>query len=117
MSYPVRVACCRVEYDAYRVDLEWAGQQGGDTGLLAEARRQHDLRLAEYQRLREKVTVKLTLLDENRVRMPCFYCFPCTPLCRLCGRLDDLISEPTRAAGATVTAGTVILIGLPRMAR
>ena len=57
----------RVEYDAYRVDLEWAGQQGGDTGLLAEARRQHDLRLAEYQRLREKVTVKLTLLDENRV--------------------------------------------------
>ena len=40
-----------------------------------------------------------------------------TPLCRLCGRLDDLISEPTRAAGATVTAGTVTLIGLPRMAR
>ena len=40
-----------------------------------------------------------------------------TPLCRLCGRLDDLISELTRAVGATVTAGTVILIGLPRMAR
>ena len=40
-----------------------------------------------------------------------------TPLCRLCGRLDDLISEPTRAVGATVTAGIVILIGLPRMAR
>ena len=40
-----------------------------------------------------------------------------TPLCRLCGRLDDLISEPTRAVGATVTAGTVTLIGLPRMAR
>ena len=40
-----------------------------------------------------------------------------TPLCRLCGRLDDLISEPTRAVGATVTVGTVILIGLPRMAR
>ncbi|KAF0309329.1 Arfaptin-1 [Amphibalanus amphitrite] len=59
----------RVEYDAYRVDLEWAGQQGGDTGLLAEARRQHDIRLAEYQRLREKVTVKLTLLDENRVKV------------------------------------------------
>ena len=29
----------------------------------------------------------------------------CTPLCILCGRLDDLISEPTRAVGATVTAG------------
>ena len=41
----------------------------------------------------------------------------CTPLCRLCGRLDNLISEPTMAVGATVTAGTVILIGLPRMAR
>ena len=41
----------------------------------------------------------------------------CTPLCRLCGRLDDLISEPTRAVGATVTAGTVTLIGLPRRAR
>ena len=40
-----------------------------------------------------------------------------TPLCRLCGRLDDLISEPTRAVGATVTEGTVVLIGLPRMAR
>ena len=40
-----------------------------------------------------------------------------TPLCRLCGRLDDLISEPTRAVGATVTAGTVTLIGLPRMVR
>ena len=40
-----------------------------------------------------------------------------TPLCRLCGRLDDLISEPTRAVGATVTAETVTLIGLPRMAR
>ena len=63
-----------MEYDAYRVDLEWAGQQGGDTGLLAEARRQHDLRLAEYQRLREKVTVKLTLLDENRVRRAWFVC-------------------------------------------
>ena len=41
----------------------------------------------------------------------------CTLLCRLCGRLDGLISEPTRAVGATVTEGTVILIGLPRMAR
>ena len=40
-----------------------------------------------------------------------------TPLCRLCGRLDDRISEPTRAIGATVTAGIVILIGLPRMTR
>ena len=40
-----------------------------------------------------------------------------TPLCRLCGRLDDFISEPTRAVGATVTAGTVTLIGLPRRAR
>ena len=41
----------------------------------------------------------------------------CTPLCTLCGRLDDLISEPTRAVGATVTAGTVTFIGLPRRAR
>ena len=40
-----------------------------------------------------------------------------TPLCILCGRLDDLISEPTRTIGATVTAGTVTLIGVPRMAR
>ena len=40
-----------------------------------------------------------------------------TPLCRLSGRLDDLISEPTRAVGATVTAGTVTLIRLPRRAR
>ena len=39
------------------------------------------------------------------------------PLCRLYDRLDDLISEPTRAVGVTVTAGTVTLIGLPRMAR
>ena len=29
----------------------------------------------------------------------------CTPLCRLCGRLDDLISEPTRAVGATDDSG------------
>ena len=36
---------------------------------------------------------------------------------RLYGRLDDLISEPTRAVGATVTEGTVILIGLPRKVR
>ena len=43
--------------------------------------------------------------------------YVCTPLCRLCGRLDDIISEPTRAVGATVTAGTVTLIGLPRRAR
>ena len=42
---------------------------------------------------------------------------PGTSLCRLCGRLGDLISEPTRTVGATVTEGTVILIGLPRMAR
>ena len=46
-----------------------------------------------------------------------------TLLCRLCGRLDGLISEPTRAVGATrrpvatVTAGTAILISLPRMAQ
>ena len=46
-----------------------------------------------------------------------FVCGNRTPLCRLCGRLDDLISEPTRAVGATVTAGNVIIIGLPKMAR
>ena len=45
------------------------------------------------------------------------YKYTSTPLCRLCGRLDELISEPTRAVRATVTAGTVILIGPPRMAR
>ena len=39
-----------------------------------------------------------------------------TLLGRLCGRLDDIISEPSRAVGAMVTEGTVILIGLPRMA-
>ena len=43
----------------------------------------------------------------------CSYIVHCTPLCRLCGRLDDLISGPTRAVGATVTEGTVTLIGLP----
>ena len=34
---------------------------------------------------------------------------PRTPLCRLYGRLDNLISEPTRAVGATAAAGNVIL--------
>ncbi|XP_037086302.1 arfaptin-2-like [Pollicipes pollicipes] len=63
----------RVEYDAYRADLEWAQQQSqapaGAPALLAEAQRQHDLRRAEYERLREKVSVKLRLLDENRVKV------------------------------------------------
>ena len=49
--------------------------------------------------------------------LPLGYAPVCTPLCRLRGMLDDLISEPTRAVGAMVTAGTVILIDLPRMAR
>ena len=62
----------RIEYDAYRADLEWL-QQGGETAAGAaakveEARRLHDAKKAHYEKLRADVVIKLRFLNENRVR-------------------------------------------------
>ncbi|XP_043244039.1 arfaptin-2-like [Amphibalanus amphitrite] len=63
----------RIEYDAYRADLEWL-QQGGDAAAGAaakveEARRLHDAKKAHYEKLRADVVIKLRFLNENRVKV------------------------------------------------
>ncbi|XP_037069980.1 arfaptin-2-like [Pollicipes pollicipes] len=65
----------RIEYDAYRADLEWLQQSGEPAGAagvaakLEEARRQHDAKKAHYEKLRADVVIKLRFLNENRVKV------------------------------------------------
>lgn len=60
---------CRVEYDAYRSELE-AGRAAPEPALAqVERQRRH------YERLRDDSAVKLRLLHENRVRTADTYCF------------------------------------------
>lgn len=59
----------RVEYDAYRTDLEaMAGRPDGSVGLEdAQAGFEHHRH--QFMKLRAEVTVKIKFLDENRVKV------------------------------------------------
>ncbi|UYV64125.1 ARFIP1 [Cordylochernes scorpioides] len=62
----------RLEYDAYRCDLEEASQgaqPNAASSRVEEARRLFALHKEKYENLRSDVTVKMKFLDENRVKV------------------------------------------------
>ncbi|XP_076051974.1 arfaptin-2-like isoform X2 [Oratosquilla oratoria] len=62
----------RIEYDAYRSDLEALTQQPRtevSSIKLEEAQRQFNAQKVQYDRLRADVAIKLKFLDENKVKV------------------------------------------------
>merc|ERR1712051_450340 len=63
----------RVEYDAYRTDLEYyketAAKTPGSSAKLAEVEQSFELKKNEFEKLRSDVQIKLKFLDENRVKV------------------------------------------------
>nr|CAG4636397.1 EOG090X0AQE [Eubosmina coregoni]SVE69972.1 EOG090X0AQE [Eubosmina coregoni] len=66
-----RYEAARIEYDAYRSDLEMLLQSpsSGQSSALAEAQRAYDEHKIEFEKLRADVSVKLRFLNENRVKV------------------------------------------------
>ncbi|KAI9558639.1 hypothetical protein GHT06_015427 [Daphnia sinensis] len=66
-----RYEAARIEYDAYRSDLEILLQSpaSGQTNALADAQLAYDEHKAEFEKLRADVSVKLRFLNENRVKV------------------------------------------------
>lgn len=57
----------RIEYDAYRTDLEFlTGKADGAIGL-EEAQQNFELHRQHFMKLRAEVAIKMKFLDENRV--------------------------------------------------
>ena len=60
----------RIEYDAYRTDLE-STQTGSRTAATAakaeEAKQQFDVQKEKFDRLRNDLAIKLRFLEENKV--------------------------------------------------
>ncbi|KAJ0006079.1 hypothetical protein NQD34_013352 [Periophthalmus magnuspinnatus] len=72
MSNAKQYEAVRMEYDAYRVDLEELnlGPRGpGTLPKLEQAQRSFSLHRDKYQRSRDDLNVKLKLLQENKVKV------------------------------------------------
>ena len=63
----------RVEYDAYRTDLEYyketAAKSPASAAKVGEVEQSFDLKRNEFEKLRSDVQIKLKFLDENRVKV------------------------------------------------
>lgn len=61
--------CYRIEYDAYRTDLEILSQSRTEANgaRLEEATQLFEQHKTNFEKLRSDVTIKLKFLDENRV--------------------------------------------------
>ncbi|XP_011505239.1 PREDICTED: arfaptin-2 [Ceratosolen solmsi marchali] len=63
----------RIEYDAYRTDLEALAQaaktDGNNVAKLEEAQQNYDLHKQNFEKLRADVSIKLKFLDENRIKV------------------------------------------------
>lgn len=62
----------RIEYDAYRSDLEMLAQMprtDSNTVRVGDAQQNYQQHKEEFEKLRSDVIVKLKFLDENRVRI------------------------------------------------
>ena len=57
---------CRVEYDAYRTDLE-AYQASGAAPRVDEAKKEFSSQKEKYDKIRQDLQVKLKFLEENKV--------------------------------------------------
>lgn len=58
----------RIEFDAYRADLDALGQPPRTDPRIEEAQQNYESHKAKFENLRADVAVKLKFLDENRVR-------------------------------------------------
>lgn len=61
----------RLEYDAYRSDLEELSMGPRDAVAMARieaAQQQYQVQKDKYERLRSDVAIKLKFLEENKVR-------------------------------------------------
>ncbi|XP_022183627.1 arfaptin-2 [Myzus persicae] len=64
--------CARIEYDAYRSDLEMLAQMprtDSNTVRVGDAQQNYQQHKEEFEKLRSDVIVKLKFLDENRVKV------------------------------------------------
>jgi len=73
-------AHCRVEFDAYRSDLEalQSAPRVGDPAAaqkLEDAQQRYTEHRDKFERLRSDVSIKMKFLDENRVGRTFFYSF------------------------------------------
>ncbi|PNF34781.1 Arfaptin-2 [Cryptotermes secundus] len=62
----------RIEYDAYRTDLELLAQAPRtdvNTARLEEAQQSYELHKVNFEKLRSDVSIKLKFLDENRIKV------------------------------------------------
>lgn len=61
----------RIEYDAYRTDLELLAQNKSEANAarLEEATQLYEQHKANFEKLRSDVTIKLKFLDENRIKV------------------------------------------------
>lgn len=58
----------RIEYDAYRTDLESLMPKNDGTVDIEEAQKSFEVHRQNFMKLRTEVTIKMKFLDENRVR-------------------------------------------------
>lgn len=62
--------CCRVEYDAYRTDLEELNLGPRDATTLPKIEQsqiQFQIHREKYEKMRNDVSIKLQFLEENKV--------------------------------------------------
>lgn len=69
----------RVEYDAYRTDLESLTTKSDGAVGLEEAQQNFELHRQHFMKLRTEVAIKMKFLDENRVGVA--YEFFGVPVC------------------------------------
>lgn len=66
----IRLFVSRLEFDAYRSDLEELSMGPRDAVTMARieaAQQQYQVQKDKYERLRSDVTIKLKFLEENKV--------------------------------------------------
>lgn len=59
----------RIEYDAYRTDLESLSTKPDGSATLEEAQQGYELHRQHFMKLRAEVAIKMKFLDENRVSL------------------------------------------------
>ncbi|XP_044764949.1 arfaptin-2 [Coccinella septempunctata] len=59
----------RIEYDAYRTDLESMSTKPDGTAGLEEAQQGFEAHREQFMKLRSEVTIKMKFLDENRIKV------------------------------------------------
>lgn len=59
----------RIEYDAYRMDLESTKPEPTSPTVSAESQKSFEKHKENYEKLRADITVKMQFLDENRIKV------------------------------------------------